>query len=161
MAKQPAFKDKQKALSMEDVMVDTNYAFTINPSDKYQKFNSYTRLSDFLKDSTHYLSTLCRYVLYPELSPKGRLHFHGWIWFNTTDEIVQFYLNYLPSIKDKCTYEMDYLTDIQVWTKYCLKQKVFHEYFTKQTFHQIPLQHDFGDVPTKSPLCGMINKRNK
>lgn len=144
------FKDKHKALPLEAVKPGVNYAFTINPSDKYQLFNSFTRLSEIMKESHHYLGQLKRYVLYPELSPKGRFHLHGWIWFNTDKEIIEFYLDYLPQLQRKCSYEMDELNDVSVWTKYCLKQSSFHNIFTVFTYYAVPLQNDFKDGLTET-----------
>lgn len=140
------FVDKHKALKLEDVKPNTNYAFTINPINKYQMFNSFTRLSDIMKEMHHYLGCLKHYVLYPEISPKGRFHLHGWIWFNDNIEIMQFYIDYLPTLQNKCTYEMDVLTDVKIWTEYCLKQKSFHDYFVLQTYHSVPLKFDFGSI---------------
>lgn len=138
------FKNKHKALKLEDVKIGVNYAFTVNPIDKYQLFKSFTRLNDINKEMHHYLGTLKHYVLYPEISPKGRFHLHGWIWFNDNIEIMQFYIDYLPMLQQKCCYEMDELNDVAVWTAYCTKQKTLHDYYTMQTYQPVPIKHDFG-----------------
>lgn len=153
------FKDKHKALKYEDVKINTNYAFTLNPSNKYQKFNSYTRPSEFLKIVNELLGNIKHYVLYPEISPKGRIHFHGWIWFDTQQEIIEFYLNKIHDLGENSTYEMDILNDVKIWTDYCTKQITFHEYFSRVTYTSIPLKSDF-----KSDHSGFMDdgkKKNK
>lgn len=137
------FPNKHKALKLEEVKPGVNYAFTINPIDKLQMFKSFTRISDINKESHKYLAMLKHYVLYPELSPKGRFHYHGWIWFDNDLEINEFYLSYLPSVQSMASYEMDTIEDLKVWTDYCTKQHVFHKYYTMVSYYHVPLKHDF------------------
>lgn len=126
-------------LNMEDISIHSIYTLTINPENKLQCFNSHTRVNDCLKELDHVLFYIKNCELYPELSKTGRLHYHGTIWFNSTDEIINFYLN-LPHTLKKCTIEIDTISNKDVWDDYCTKQIRFHEYFVKMTYQMIPIQ---------------------
>lgn len=144
MAKQTSqFPQKHKGLPLETIKTGINYAFTINPIDKYQLFNSFTRLNDIMKETHHYIGTLKNYVFYPEISPKGRFHLHGWTWFNDYRSIVEFYMDYLPQLQKRAAYEFDELNDPDRWSTYCTKQKAFHDVFTLLTYHSVPLKREF------------------
>lgn len=71
----------------------------------------------------------CHYRLYPEISKVGRLHYHGYIWFNSYEEIFQFNLNTMAVIThDKsCDIEIDTINyefgDVY-W--YCYVRKMKH-----------------------------------
>lgn len=124
-----SFNESQTLISIEDVIINVPYTFTVSPSDDYQYFNEDDREDKFYKLWKMYFRKWIdiNVYLHPELSPRGRLHFHGTILFKTEKAIKKFYLFYVSDILRKSQIEIDTITDPDKWSLYCAKQS---KYFT-------------------------------
>lgn len=130
-------------MKYEDCKNDTVYTITLNPKNEYQYFTNEDRKQAFFRYHKNYIQKLTFLTkpimtniftteLYMEISPTGRLHFHG------TIKILNkhmFYIHVLYKLQDMYSYEIDHLTDPVIWTKYCLKQQPFYD--------KMEVGHDF------------------
>jgi len=109
-------------LPPEDVKTDVKYAVSLNPCDDCQYWNVDDRYKKFLaKFFTCMRETkYAKYILYPEMSSKGRLHFHGTI---EIFDVLNFYLYDLSVLRLFCQYEIDTIQCATTWEKYCTKGK--------------------------------------
>lgn len=90
----------------EDIKLNTFYALTINPNDKFQFIKVKDRFEHFKKafaELFYKKLATSEYKMYVEESNVGRLHLHGIIRFISWDEAQDFY-NFLMKIKDTCTF---------------------------------------------------------
>lgn len=110
--------EKKSSLFCEDMW----YSFTLCPKDDYQKWSSVARYKTAIKAITSKLELLCHctYELNPEISNKGRIHFHGKL---KIDCIVRFLLYDIKKIEKIGIYEIDEINDHDIWYKYCNKDK--------------------------------------
>lgn len=111
--------------SMENLLVDTNYAFTISLSKEYQYFNELaeTRLDKVIRRTVSLLKQhpYIHFTIYPEVSTlSANVHFHGTI---STDNKFYFYMYFVHRFKDKASITVKPLNDPEEWEKYCLKNK--------------------------------------
>lgn len=125
----------EKVLLRKDIC----YAITINPDDKHQynvapvknQSKSKERLSVFkhrwqtamtemfsMHETNWYLNVECSENF--ETTP--RLHFHGWIKFNTNYAIREFLLINFRALKTMSNIKIDQLNDPIKWELYCNKQ---------------------------------------
>jgi len=123
-------------VSPEHIKLNTYYALTLNPSDKFQFIKTPDRFNHFrncFDDLLYRLIDTSEYKMYVESSDTGRLHLHGIIRFTEWSEAQQFY-TFLMKIKDLCTFmfsnEDQALSDekkeiYQTWRNYMKKQKSF------------------------------------
>lgn len=133
-------------LEPEDVVLRNAYCFTVSPSDKHQhyKYNSSTRVNEFMKDWTEKLEKLfkvstIKVKLRLEISKAGRLHFHGWITYRTDEDIRMFYLTIFNKLTEMCTIDIHEFTALKAngdefdskyktWKEYVNKQSLFKKY---------------------------------
>ncbi len=96
------------------------YTLTICPTDEQQHWKSPSRLYDCITTAITKLTKLnyCKYVLYPEISNKGRVHYHGKI---TIIDVVPFLLYTIKQLEAFGLYEIDTIKDPSDWDLYCLK----------------------------------------
>lgn len=115
-------KPRNCLLKYEDVKEGTLYSLTLNPAEQYHKKpdRQIHVISDLLKLFRSDKS--CMGHVYVEISPHGRVHFHGVIGILDRWE---FYLNLVPRIEDRYTIEIDTIKDENVWLKYCQKQQEY------------------------------------
>lgn len=73
-----------------------------------------------------------RYVLFPELSRTGRLHWHGMIRFTKPEHIGIFYMHKLPRIMKVANVEIDIIEDMEKWKTYCMKGNKYMEPMLKE-----------------------------
>lgn len=118
------------------------YSITINPNDKHQYYQSpkanYTSYKDRLKTFKRYWSNmftemfslhetdyyLCIECSEPIDKPTApRLHFHGWIRFNTIDSINEYLLINLRALQSVANINIDTIEDHDYWYDYCHKQE--------------------------------------
>jgi len=118
-------------------VVGKPYAITVNPEDGYQFNDKPDRLSKFVNYMNElFLSSLnmygIAYEIYTELSePKevkykaggSRLHCHGVIQFNSTDQVRNFLLHSQYKISQVGQTLYKEVTDGKGWNDYCLKQQ--------------------------------------
>jgi len=138
-----AYKVKNQIPDLEDLKVDQWYAITINPQDKYQRFNRQDRHNECmhdLRDKILISIDSYDYKLWPELSSKGRFHVHGII--RVMDKI-NFYAYCVPALLSRGTVVIKPLDDNTPgeWEKYCTKQVEYHEYLNENSVHVIPLEY--------------------
>lgn len=115
------FKNKHNIIALDKIQLNTPYALSYNPLKQYdgKVIRHDIIVDDFKKNlptGWHY-----EYKVRFELSPKGRYHCHGIIYF--TDWPVGFYSDIIPRILNLCTLEIDTIKDIVVWDEYMYKQK--------------------------------------
>jgi len=118
------------------------YSITINPNDKKQYYQSpkvnYAGYKDRLKafkrgwhnlftemfslnETDYYLCIECSEPL--EQNNPPRLHFHGWIRFNSIDAINEFLLINMRALQHVSNINIDMISDQQYWYDYCHKQE--------------------------------------
>jgi len=124
MSNNGAYDNSPIKLPSPEDLKDELYTFTINPSDTLQFFRHAlpsTRLQSF-KDSVYAMlnsiSNAINIDAYIEISKLGRLHLHG---VCKIKDPYLFYMSVAHSFQTWCTLEIDSITDINVWTTYCLK----------------------------------------
>lgn len=126
--------DKSNILPLECIELGSFYTFTIN------KAGNPTR---YLLDVLKYCKILnqcvdtANYILYPEYSKRGRLHYHGKISFNTWYDVVRFYEN-LFVLLDQCCIEIDYIDDPLKWEIYVTKCAPRMEAYIKESNPKYP-----------------------
>lgn len=155
------FKPQHSIVPYEDVILGQLYAVTINPTDEHQHMRcsvTDNRINGCYLSLVGNLLLPCKettaaWKLYPELSAKGRFHWHGYI---KIFDVVDFYLNFLPGLLKKCTFVMkklftdsyldsidgsyDESNDTDAWESYCTKQESLHKYITSHTFCAAPYE---------------------
>ena len=127
---------KSTLLKFEEMTTNVQYAVTLNPEDDHQEWSALDRLSDFyhkqkkiltfmLKDSAHL-------DLMVELSPNGRLHFHGYL---TLYDKIAFYLNVVHNLSKKYSIKIDTLTSDGKWKEYIEKQADLHQHMMQNELY--------------------------
>lgn len=124
----PKDTSRCKCLDMEDIEINVEYAITINPSDKFQCFDYMKRMDCFKKLFNEKIRPLVSFgdmctQLYLEISKMGRLHYHGTIEFQNEEDIGEFFLNKIHLLIDRTSFEIDTISDPEIWYDYCTKQK--------------------------------------
>lgn len=135
------FESYRSYVDPEDIELGYDYCFSFDPSDKHQygKMWGHQRFNHFKEFwyafTCKFLYSL-KYKFYIEKSKRGRLHFHGIISFQKTDEADQFYdflfrLQHLnmatycfgrqKEVLDEEVSSEDVET-YQTWLQYCKKQ---------------------------------------
>lgn len=148
-----SFKPSHITIPLEDLIMGAPYAVTINPTDEFQHWNSACRVTscyDSLEQKILWGTiTTCQWRLYPELSSKGRFHWHGFV---TVWDPVKFYLLNIHHILKRATFVMKPLEDDDGrWFDYCLKQHEFHTVINNTTFVRVPfVKGDIDREQTKS-----------
>lgn len=107
--------------SLEKLRCGITCAFTVNPEHQYFDFPD--RLFMVLEDTQKALATeYAYYKFYTELSPTGRIHYHGWI---TIINPLRFYLGDVHRLTTFGTLSVKIiptLEDFDEWEIYCIKQ---------------------------------------
>lgn len=131
---------KYSAIKFEDIEIDVQYAISINPLNEYSVSQKPIQWIKKNYDLLQQIVRGCTLELYPESSPTGRLHFHGYI---TIHDIFE-YLKFLHGLAVYGTYciktitppidneEEEYViqedseeseSPYDTWEKYCRKQQ--------------------------------------
>lgn len=114
------YKQRNNIVSLDKIKLNTPYAMSYNPAKQYEGKVSRLDLiqTEFKKvfNGTDY-----EYSLRFEISPQGRYHCHGIIYFK--DYPVQLYTDRMIDILKVCTLEIDTINDYPVWIEYMNKQK--------------------------------------
>ncbi len=132
-------KPKHSLPKLELVLSDATYAFNFNPKNQFIKTRlkkQYDLLRKILPDDD-----ACYYSLklFPELSPTGRLHFHGLIKFKNP---FYFYYRVLPKLISHGTVVIKEIEDFECWTTYIQKQsKIFIKGLTLRLPFTFPVVH--------------------
>lgn len=113
---------RHKNPSPEDMKVNEGYAFTYNPEVQplTPKFTLDLITWHNGMDNMYKSLKYCDITLYPELSQGSRWHYHGYI--RLTD-VMKFFIYDLPILRENGSYEIDILTDHEIWRKYVSKQE--------------------------------------
>lgn len=117
-----SFTQKHKIPCMENVVLGTKYTLTINPSEQY--FTKYLRHDMVTKGLLELFASTrsCAGHVFLELSPHGRIHYHG------TIEILDpfdFYSFFVHRLEEHGTIEIDTIEKADVWDTYCKKQLAY------------------------------------
>lgn len=112
-----------KNFKNKEMLSAQTYSFTLNPSDKHQYWNE--KLRRFEKVVTNIKKLLgfilyAEYELYPEISIKGRVHFHGYL---SVLDPVNFLLYDVKKLETCSIYEIDTIANPEVWRSYIQKDK--------------------------------------
>lgn len=90
----------------EEVVLGEWFAITLNPDDQGQFFGEPERLRVCVNNFKKVIWPKSNDIyceLYPELSSKGRFHWHGFLQFETPAQVVHFYTNMIHYICLHCT----------------------------------------------------------
>lgn len=117
-------------IDIETIELNLPYTFTINPCDDHQhwKLDTQSRIEScriFMQHQIDQFSS-CPTELFPEVSCKGRIHWHGKIVFKNHDDILKFYISHIPNLLYKSLIEIDTIADNDKWNTYIKKQ---YKYF--------------------------------
>jgi len=109
-----------KCLKPEDMTPDTDYSITLNPQLQY--FDDADRINKIYVETFKMLCAWSAWsgTLQMEVSSNGRLHWHGVI---RIKDIKKFYVDIVPCLQARYSYEIDTIQDMETWMKYCTKQK--------------------------------------
>lgn len=130
------WKKKTDVLPLESIELYKDYALTINPCDSFQFFGVPFRERSFYESLLNdFLSPMLSHILFMEVSPKGRLHWHGTLQFQETKEIIKYYTHQLPAWLARSTVVLKEIDSSDKWFEYCRKQKTFHEYLKENGEH--------------------------
>lgn len=127
-AKKQFAKDAHYFPPVSEVKARTTYAFTINPM--IQNEGIIATYLDFQNVILKRLNTFgLVYKLRPEFSSSRRLHYHGYIYFPSYQEIANFYYLTMPEIRPMCTFcikEIENTEDDEYWNWYLYTIKDRH-----------------------------------
>lgn len=117
-------------LGIEKVSLLKWHTLNLNPDDSRQYWDTNSVLSRIDSMGSYVekyiIPELKKYAmveLYMEVSPKGRLHFHGVIMFTSNTHLRQFYLEYIHTMLSKFTMTLGVINDKDVWYNYITKQQ--------------------------------------
>lgn len=169
-------KTPHKAPKIEDIKLNDDMAFTYNPNaeadptrplmqfinNQYKKLNELAGIGGFKAE------------IYPESSPLGRIHFHGFIQIVDIHKWIHigviglkdtgcFAIKQFFERKDKEDEDDDHLTGKEKWTEYCLKQKNIIKPLFANNVLEYPLQVGYKEEDEDKPqiLTLAKNKRIK
>lgn len=126
----PTHKIKINSMLQNDIA----YTFNVSPSDSHQYYrsNSLNRFSDFYKSTFQlfkkYVLDYADINLVPEISSKGRIHYHGTIKFKDT---VSYHLVGAYHLQQATNIEIDTIDNLDNWHKYMYKDKTLIMPFIK------------------------------
>lgn len=144
-------KPKHVVPNYEELTTGIEYCFTFNPNDKLQYFCKPNRLAMCIHGVDEVLSAYSTRSyslrLWPELSSKGRYHYHGNI---IIYDKVEFYVHVIPHlmrhgtvhITEYIKLETDKLIEKKYtsWLDYCTKQTHFHNYLFNHYSMTMPIK---------------------
>ena len=114
------FNKKHNIISLDKIELNKPYTFSYNPNKQYMgKVARLSLITDEFK-KLFYNRDGYEYEVYFELSPKGRWHCHGIIYFKSYPLLL--YMDRMDNITSLCTLEIDSIKDIAVWDEYMTKQ---------------------------------------
>lgn len=110
---------------LEDCPINKDMSFTINAKEEFPIISA---------NVMHYMYMIKKYIipymevkyLYPELSPKGRLHYHGTVQFKDYQQVFDWYYSHHKI--EGLMLSLDTIGDDDKWDKYITKQ---HKYLYK------------------------------
>lgn len=116
-------------------LLNTPYAITLNPIDKYQYLGSQSRLSKFrnhvyenlinLNPDYHFVIEISEPRSFQKQGYAGpRLHLHGVIIFKTSKQLHKFLMNDYYNLTRWTSIDIDTINDMTIWSQYCFKQKI-------------------------------------
>lgn len=126
------------AIKIEDIVLDKEYALSINPEKQPNK-NTIVDISIWYREIYDILLTFkdgLNITLYLEASPIGRYHFHGIIIIKD----ILTYLSFLNTTKKLWTYEIDTINDPIIFKTYMTKQKKIFENLLLNNIIGYPMQ---------------------
>lgn len=142
MKKNTTYNQPHKAPKPEEIVINVEYSFTINPETQPTKHNTETFIQEGHKHLKHYL-TRCKYskyTLYTELSSTGRLHYHGYV---TINNISGFYIHDIHLLKYLGSFEIDTISQMDTWENYIKKQQGI---FEAKPLNIAPICYHFGTL---------------
>lgn len=114
------YKSRNTAPALEDFKLNTGYAFTLNPCDRFQYWEIEDRMIRVIRKVRNFLNRdYIMYKIYPEISKGGRIHFHGYIWCN---DALKLYRDAIHELGEFSTYEIDTISNEDIWEDYITKQ---------------------------------------
>lgn len=134
-------KEKFEYPKLEEIVINRDYAFTINVAPAYQKtsfFENQMQLMDILADLVR---PYAKYEMRPEISTKSTLyHAHGTINFPSYSKLLQFYAFKIKQLKEFCTFTIKDIDDWR-WHVYCRKQRHIIKPYLAHTYDKIYLPY--------------------
>lgn len=119
---------------------DEDLTITLNTNDTLQfvQWQTARRIPYALRcyyNISRLLKQVSTFRMYPEISPKGRIHYHGII--NLYDSF-EFYSHIIPLLNEVCMFEIDTIDDMDYWESYIQKDRNIME--PGLTSHKIPYE---------------------
>jgi len=111
-----------------------DFAITISPSDRLQYFNNSERMQvSYITTVKLYKDILNKYLnkyeLYLEVSPKGRIHYHGTI---NIKDIIGFLLYVIPQLENTCNVCIKNIDNADEWKTYYSKQQELVRHYLRE-----------------------------
>lgn len=112
--------NKKFMIHLEDYHINMWYAITFNIEENRDTRNIEGQYTRYRYVFSKYLDIFDKYHLWPELSPVGKLHYHGIVQFHKASQILRWVCRgqVLPLMNIK----MKYIEDLKGWIEYCRKQ---------------------------------------
>lgn len=105
---------------------NVEYSFTFNPATQHTMIRelserAYREIHSMLVVLKHIRKyNACKITLYPEVSSKGRWHWHGYI---IITDVYNFYVRCVPTLENTGMYEIDDINDPEIWKLYISKDE--------------------------------------
>jgi len=139
-------KPQHASVKFEDLKEGQEYAITLNPTFPIglnERYSAYIRkqitlLLDCVKDNV--------LILYPEISPIGRVHFHGYLHLNNIEQWAKDIIRLCAygTVCVKQQFEVEGTLDGK-WHLYCLKQQSVWLKLLKDSGLRYPFRIDNSD----------------
>lgn len=145
---QSAYNTDWKCPAPEEIQCGMLYTFNYNPSTQ-PAMNELTGFYDWIEHISKLITGLnnCDIQMVPELSRRGRFHYHGFIIIHNP---LKFFIYDVPKLLSDGVGEIDTIGDLCEWSQYVYKQHNLMVQLTRE--HGLPYQLD-------SQRFKMINKK--
>lgn len=121
-------KKGTKTFKSHEVEPKRLYAFTLNPNDHNQFWDStIIQRYELFRDTTlrrlkNVLSAIdTKFEIHLDIANSGRMHWHGYIWWETLDDYYNFLMYARRKLDKWSKIEIDYINDAKIWKKYVYK----------------------------------------
>lgn len=139
--------------SPQDIKLGEPYGFNLNIDPKLLYKKSFPEQYQFyVKKLQELQHTQVKIGVYPEISSKGKLHLHGYIWFYSNLAIAEFYFNLLLYPYNLYIHE---ISEYESRYKYCLKSQHIMQPLCEK--YNLPYQIKIHPKPPTPPIITSFN----
>lgn len=136
----PTKNYKHNIIAPETVELNELYTFHINIKEYSKKYSFMYVYDMYIELLSNMLEKGIEVTLYPELSRIGKFHLHGVIKFTNYMVVYEFYSN-LYKVRDLATFEIDTISDMDVFSTYIKKGSKYMEPYCDKYNRNYPITH--------------------